>query len=858
MTNFNDTEIIFHKVDELPGSNLINYIGHVFFTTSGGIYMCRRTPSGEYEWKPFGSIVDPGIVPTYEEILAIAQGKCEDLEVKFNGKFSSITNIENEIRLTVADLNKDLTKLNADYSGFVSEIAVLSNQINMRLTQVENGQESVKTLLSLGLDKSVLRMEGLVDGITAKTSELVQTVDGIQTNVTNLDEKVTSEFSQIDSKIEAKIESSTFNTRLAVAEGKIESSTGSIDGIRSELVQIPGRIEATVEDKTSDMRSAIKQMPDEIAFQVEEGTKAAKIVQRINDDKSSEVRINADKIKLEGSVFANALQLGEDYGEDEEGENYTKIEKDGLLKARNAIIHGSIYAGEGHIGGLNIDTDGSLYVKDDSGRDIYRLGADGKLIAKNAELTGKITADEGYIGNVEIKDGSLRGGNNFRLSSDGLLTVKNASVEGEISADSGNIGGFIIDSNGIHDEREHLFLNSDGTIEAWVANIHGNIEASSGHIGNLALSEGGFKSDNGNFSLTGEGLLTVKNADVQGNIKAVSGEIGDIYKLIVDSSGIYSTGKYGQKSWLVGSPEDKTNSDTISMTGIFKSPAVVYEGNSFVWDDDPVDPSHGYYPNGYLPQAIRYSDVISSINGNGSLPSGVEYIGRHIWIGNCDPAYMSGGGSFDTSSTMKIEGNPDSGTPLYYFYENGVRSTNLHISNEFVELLGYGTCAGSQGEGTEYKFRGYIVLNRNNVCTAKTYGNTSRTLAYAKVENGSSSLARVFNGKGITSSSNSDITYSFSGGLATYTFNTLKVDPSTIHVCITPVTSRVSSTITAPPPVFYTAEVYAPFGDYTPLTVFVRAYSGGSQTTSSSDFNFTMSLHNMNDFISFSEQSFRI
>ena len=87
----NTTEIVFHKVDNLPEKNLSNYIGHIFFTSNGGIYMCKRVEGDTFEWKPFGAVVDPDIIPTYEEILAIAQGKADDVTAEFNGKFGEIS-----------------------------------------------------------------------------------------------------------------------------------------------------------------------------------------------------------------------------------------------------------------------------------------------------------------------------------------------------------------------------------------------------------------------------------------------------------------------------------------------------------------------------------------------------------------------------------------------------------------------------------------------------------------------------------------------------------------------------------------------------------------------------------------------
>lgn len=830
------TEIVFHKVDNLPEKNLSNYIGHIFFTSNGGIYMCKRTESDTFEWSPFGAIVDPGIIPTYEEILAIAQGKVDDVTAEFNGKFGEITKFEDEVKITVGDLKKGLQGLDEKYNGFVSEFAVESENIRGRLTSVENGQASVQTLLSLGLDKSVLRMEGLVNNVVDKSAQMEMTVNGIKTQVEDIT-GMKSQFEQLDDKIEASVTNATsgIEARLTVTEGKIESTVSS-EEFNSKMTQLPGQINQAIEDKTSDMRSAINQLPDQITATVANATTSAEILAKINNDES-EVKIKADKINIEGT-----LTVGEGIGENIEGHDFFRVNEGGNIEARNAIIYGAINAEEGHIGSLNIDSDGSLYVNQDS-REIYRLGADGKLTAKNAVLSGRITADEGYIGNVEIKDGGLRNGENFRLDNNGLLTVKNASVEGEIEATSGNIGDIVIENGGLKSSNDNFNLTSDGKLTAREVDLTGKIEATSGRIGNISIENGAISSDNGNFSISSSGVLSAKNAEITGTIDASAGSIGGEYKLKIDSSGIYSTNKYGEKNYLVGTPEAGTSSGTTIMTGVFRSTACIYDGNTYSFDN-PATPEHGYYTGGDLPQAIKYNDVISVIEGDGKLPSGIEYIGRRIWIGHCNPDSMTtiGGTGWDQSTNLTIDGNSSTDTPKYFFYENGRATSNLHLSNEYVDLLGYGAYTEDPSFGSVYKFRGYIVLNRGNINTGKTYGHTSKTLAYVRVSSGSLSDddVHIFNGtsKDITKSYNS------SSGVFTITFKTLKATANSIHVVLTPTSSC---------PYVLTADVSVDSNKVPTITI--RAWNNGSQVVPKT-MSFTMSVHNMNDFLSFKSQKF--
>lgn len=510
------TEIVFHKVDNLPEKNLSNYIGHIFFTSNGGIYMCKKTEGDTFEWSPFGAVVDLGIIPTYEEILAIAQGKADDVTAEFNGKFGEITKFEDEVKITVGDLKRGLQGLDEKYNGFVSEFAVESENIRGRLTSVENGQASVQTLLSLGLDKSVLRMEGLVNNVVDKSAQMEMTVNGIKTQVENIT-GMSSKLEQLDNKIEASVTNATsgIEARLTVAEGKIES-TVSNDEFESKMSQLPGQINQVVESKTDEVRSEIEQLSDQIQLNVENATTAASIIAKINNDES-EVKIKADKINIEGT-----LTVGEGIGENIEGHDFFRVNSGGSIEARNAIIYGAINAEEGHIGGIVIENGGLK-----SENDNFNLTAEGKLTANNVVLTGRISADEGYIGDVKIIGGGLRSadGETFRLDGNGYLAVKNASVEGEIGANSGHIGGIVIENGCLKSSNDNFNLTSDGKLTAREVDLTGKIEATSGNIGGIVIEDGGLQNGE-NFKLSADGLLTVKNANISGTVTADNGTFG--------------------------------------------------------------------------------------------------------------------------------------------------------------------------------------------------------------------------------------------------------------------------------------------------------------------------------------------
>ena len=64
-----------------------------------------------------------------------------------------------------------------------------------------------------------------------------------------------------------------------------------------------------------------------------------------------------------------------------------------------------------------------------------------------------------------------------------------------------------------------------------------------------------------------------------------------------------------------------------------------------------------------------------------------------------------------------------------YFFQDGIQTSELNLSREVVELLGY---------GTPTKFYGWIVLRRENIMTERKYGRYQRVLFWGSVRCSSS------------------------------------------------------------------------------------------------------------------------
>lgn len=118
--------------------------------------------------------------------------------------------------------------------------------------------------------------------------------------------------------------------------------------------------------------------------------------------------------EIEGGDFV-LTNIGK--GTDQSGYNYTIINSNGLLKARNAIIYGTIYATEGQIGGLTLHESALTSTN-------FSLSSTGVLTATGATISGNITADSLTLGNnVTIGAGKVSG----------LATVATSGLYGDLT-----------------------------------------------------------------------------------------------------------------------------------------------------------------------------------------------------------------------------------------------------------------------------------------------------------------------------------------------------------------------------------------------------------------------------------------
>lgn len=161
---------------------------------------------------------------------------------------------------------------------------------------------------------------------------------------------------------------------------------------------------------------------------------------------------------------------------------------------------------------------------------------------------------------------------------------------------------------------------------------------------------------------------------------------------------------------------------------------------------------------------VDYSDNVAMLSSGGgwldaySMPWDVNQNGRRLTIVN-----------YKWGSTMAQGQAAISAPNGKYFFEDGIQKSELKVSREIVEMIGYGTTT---------EFYGWIVLNRIDLMTSQKYGHCLKALAFGTVSGGNSSsstsiTSNTFDGSKLTVARQSEGLYRvfFPSKWFTYTSN---------------------------------------------------------------------------------------
>ncbi len=151
---------------------------------------------------------------------------------------------------------------------------------------------------------------------------------------------------------------------------------------------------------------------------------------------------------INGHITAKSLTLGStmSLGTVSSGKNGFSLSKDGLLKASNAVVYGSIYASSGEFSGKITATSGTIGGFALSSNTIQNgtFGTSGSVMMSTGTLTSKSIG-----GSADTINGwCFTAGENFGVTKTGILYASGVNISGKITATSGTIGGCSISSSG--------------------------------------------------------------------------------------------------------------------------------------------------------------------------------------------------------------------------------------------------------------------------------------------------------------------------------------------------------------------------------------------------------------------------
>lgn len=216
---------------------------------------------------------------------------------------------------------------------------------------------------------------------------------------------------------------------------------------------------------------------------------------------------------------------------------------------------------------------------------------------------------------------------------------------------------------------------------------------------------------------------------LNGNDLAVMFEGGKLNAKLINAKNVVADGIQGNTIDAKNATISNLNVKNVLLSGSLRSPFTLV-GDSFTTD---------------------YSDnAVMQVDNDGyswaySIPWNVEQAGRRI----CILSNLWGGKQI-TSSSASISIPNDAIAAGCRFFENGIAKTELNFSTEVLELMAYGNIsARTENDTKSHYLYGWIVLNRIDLMTNRSFGRNKKLLAYGKVtgtSSGASIKYRTFDG----------------------------------------------------------------------------------------------------------------
>ena len=473
------------------------------------------------------------------------QSQFDTVTTSISGVSSIVDTISAKItnKIWVSDITTSINKYDE------STIKSIRDKISLQEQTIDGFQQTVKDMKTT-IEK---KADGtVVETLNNKYSELKQSVDGFKTTVEstyvtndNLQQNyfTKSQTEQLANKIYWLVTDSSSSSSLTLTSKALEAMTNqfivkSPDGKR--IILEKGKITADALQSNNYVAPGYNSVYAQAGtyYNLSDGSITSKnfVVDRYGNV-NLKGTVYATGGSFTGDIVANSLTLGSNVtipesnvagsssyikkdvtlGYVSQGYNGFQVSSNGLLKASNAIIYGTVYASSGSFSGTVYASSGSF-----TGTVNANAGVIGgctisgnKLQVPSANITGQLTSSQiasNSITSDKIYSGAIT---TAKLSTDAIKS-QNYSAPGYYDDGYAQQGSYLNLSNGSFTSK-NLVIDNYGNLK-----LKGNVTATSGSFTGSVYADSGVI---GGCSIQ-NGTLKVPAANITGNLSASQITVG--------------------------------------------------------------------------------------------------------------------------------------------------------------------------------------------------------------------------------------------------------------------------------------------------------------------------------------------
>lgn len=529
---------------------------------------------------------------------------------------------------TMSGISSLVDKINGKITNkiWVSDINTAVDSFNNTTIQSIRDQVSSQEQTLSGFNQTVKDMQTTIekkaDGSTVETlsnkiSQTEQSLNGFKTTVENTyatNANLTSNYynksqtEQLANKIYWLVTDSSSSSSLTLTSNALEAMTNqfivkSPDGKR--IVLEKGKITADALQSNNYVAPSYNSVYAQSGtyYNLSDGSITSKnfVVDR-NGNVNLKGTVYATGGSFTGDIIANSLTLGSNVtipesnvagsssyikkdvtlGYVSQGYNGFQVSSNGLLKASNAIIYGTVYASSGSFSGTVNANDGII-----GGCTI----SENRLQVPSANITGQLTSSQiasNSITSDKIYSGAIT---TTKLSTDAIKS-QNYSAPGYYDDGYAQEGSYLNLSNGSFTSKNLVIdnygnLKLKGNVTATSGSFTGSVYANDGVIGGCSIQNGTLKvpaaNITGNLSAS---QITVGYNNLQTQLDQMSGQISSANSLANSANSNASNAL----DKATDAAKTATNFVKLEYGGITVGNLTNYDlGNNVFIDSDSVD-----------------------------------------------------------------------------------------------------------------------------------------------------------------------------------------------------------------------------------------------------------------------------